>query len=132
MPDLFHGMNLEEFLQEFGGQIRYGRRLLQVDRNALATAALQCLGHNAALAEAPGADEHKMVGTLDELFNIGYFLNTVSEVFLFDNRSELERVFSISHNFVTMIFVVQMYVSFSVIANFPPSRRSNLAINQSH
>ena len=118
MSDLFHRMYLEEFFQELGGQIRYGRRLLQVDRNALAVAALQSLGHHAALAEAPGADEYKMIGALNELLNIGYFLNPVSEVFLFYYGSELKRVLSITHIFVTIIFVMQIYGIFSFVANF--------------
>ena len=56
MSDLFHRMYFEEFLQELGGQIRHGSRLLQVDRYAFAMAALQSLGHHAALAEPLGAD----------------------------------------------------------------------------
>ncbi|MBQ0025011.1 MAG: hypothetical protein KBT00_04735 [Bacteroidales bacterium] len=108
MPDLFQRMNLEGFLQKLGGQIRYGSHLLQVNRNALATAALQCLSYHAALAEASGADEHKMIGALNELLDIDDFLDQVSELFLFDYCSELKRVFSITHNFVTNFFVIQI------------------------
>ena len=115
MSDLFQRMYLEELLQKFGGQIRYGRCLLQVDRNALATAALQCLCYHATLAETSGADEHQVIGALNELLDIGDFLNPVCEVFLFDYCSELKRVFSITHNFVTIFFVIQKYITFSLL-----------------
>jgi len=130
VPYLFHLMYLEKFLENFSGEIQHRRNLLQVYRDALPSAFLQCLAHCAALAKTTWAYQHEMVGTSNILFNIPHLLNSVSEEFSVNNSAEFERVLFTTHNFVTNIFVIQKYVSFLVLQNLHDIVKSSLDYHQ--